>query len=803
MKFQIYILLVFFTIIPLFGFGQELTISGQVTDAENQPISYANVILMQKDSTIVKGVSTNNNGFFELNRVENGSYIIKISFIGFKDFTQNLSVESDIDLNTIILEEVIEDLNEVSITVNKPTLKREADRLVFNVEKTALSEGNMLQVLKSTPGVLVIGDDIKVKNTNPTVYINDRKVNLSSSELTQLLSGSSATIVKSVEVITNPSAKYDAESGVVINIVMSKNLATGYSGSLFTNYTQGVYPRYNVGTNQFFKNEKINFNINYNYNKDKINRESDDTINYFENNNVDEIWNSLTDRNTWSETHSTNINFDYFINNNNTLSLSSNGLYMPYFKYKINNNTYITDQNQNALSRFEANNISKDNKYNFAFDLDYVHKLSKGQLAFNSHYTIYNYDRFQKVISDYYNANNTFLNTTAFNTDANQDTKIFASKLDYNLPVNENSNFEAGLKYSKIKTESDIMQFDVDTNTGTQQLDPQNSDAFHYDEQIFAAYTNYSLDTDNWSLSFGLRAEQTNTEGISESLAVTNKQDYLEWFPNASLLHRFSNNFNLYTNYKRSISRPGYADLNPFRFFLNDNYIVVGNPNLTPTFVDHFTVGSSFLEHFTIEAYYKNLDGNISEIPRQNNTTNVIEYTSVNFDKTVEFGFDFAVDFYLTENWNTYFVTSFYNIEEETNFGNGFVKQDQWSNYSMLSNNVSFLKDQSLNVYFTLIYASKNLQGFQRVDDRLVSDLSITKSILNKKGMLSLSISDLFNTQDFDIETKYENQFSTNHLNFDNRYIKLGFRYKFGNTKLQTNARTKELEERERLEKKQ
>lgn len=156
-------------------------------------------------------------------------------------------------LQKIVLSEDSQQLDEISIIAKKPTVKREADRLIFNIEQTALVEGTMLQVLKSTPGVLVIGDDITVKNSRPTVYINDKKVNLSNQDLNQLLAGSSANGIKSVEVITNPSAKYDAESGVVVNIVMSKNLITGYRGSLFTNYTQGVFPRYTFGTSHFLR----------------------------------------------------------------------------------------------------------------------------------------------------------------------------------------------------------------------------------------------------------------------------------------------------------------------------------------------------------------------------------------------------------------------------------------------------------------------------------------------------------------------------------------------------------------------
>ncbi|MEY8849511.1 TonB-dependent receptor [Psychroserpens sp. XS_ASV72] len=792
---------IFFAFCTCLGFGQTMSVTGTVVDDMGNPIEFANVVLMSQDETeVFKGSSTETNGTFSFFDLQANTYVLRVSFIGFEEYFQKIVLTGNLDLKNITLQEASQELDEVSIVVEKPTLKREADRLVFNIENTALVEGTMLQVLKSTPGVLVIGDEITVKNSNPTVYINDRKVNLSSEDLNQLLAGSSANAIKSVEVITNPSAKYDAESGVVVNIVMSKNLITGYRGSVFSNFTQGVFPRYTMGTSHFFKNDDISFNVNYSYSKDKINRDGDDTVNFLNNSNgVDESWRSFTNRNTWVETHNLNTNFDYFISDKSTLSLSSNALYVPYFKYKIGNNTVISDSNSAFLSRFTADNLSRDNKHNLAFDLDFKHNLSKGRLAFNAHYTAYNYERNQNVFSRFFDSNNSFQNATAFNTENNQDTNIFSGKVDFGLPIDDNSNFDIGVKYSNIKTESSLRQFDVDLNSGTETLDVPNSDAFDYDEKIYAAYANYDLNTEKWSVNAGLRMEQTNVEGISPLTNITNTQDYLEWFPNASILYNISEKYNVYSNYKRSIARPSYADLNPFRFFLNDNYVVSGNPFLVPTFTDHFVVGTGITRYFTFEAYYKNYDGAISEIPRQNNATNVIEYISVNFDKSVEFGFDFITGFDVTNSWSVYAVTSFYNFKEETDFGQGAVTQDQWSNYSILQNDFSFLEDRSLNMTFALTWIGKNLQGFQVVENRLASELAISKSILKNKGIISLSVSDLFNFQDFEYSTRYQNQFSFGFTDIDNRYVRLGFRYKFGNTKLESNARSIDTEERERL----
>lgn len=781
-------------------YAQDFSISGKVVDANNVPIELANVILFTLgESEFIKGTSTDNNGFFELKNISEATYIVKISFIGFEEFEQKIVLTGNLDLKTIQLSETPENLDEVTIVARQPTFTKKPDRFIFNVENTALTEGSTLGVLKRTPGVIVSEGGINIKSAPATVYINNRKVQLTSDELVQLLESAPANSIKSVEVITNPPASYDADSGTVINIIMSKNLVTGYRGSVYTGYTQGVFPRYNSSTSHYFKNNSINLNLNYSYTKEKINKDQDDIVNFLDTSNqVEEIWRSGVNRNTWSETHNLNLNFDYYIDDRNTISLTSTGIYTPYFKYQIRNTTNIIDENQNFLSSFTADNLSRDNKYNVGTDLIFTHNFkNESSLTLNGHYTIYDYERDQNVLSNFFDDNNVFEDSSEFNTLANQDTQIITGKLDYNLPLNETTNLDVGVKYSNVNTNSDITRLDI--INGEEVLNTENTDAFKYDENVFAAYTNYSKSWNNWDLNLGLRVEQTNIEGKSLSLSEANNQDYLNWFPVVSLSHQISEDVSINANYKRSISRPSYTNLNPFTFFLNENTVVLGNPNLTPTYQDHFKIGIDFLKHFTIEAYYDNYDGAISELPRQDNVTNIVAFTPTNLDKRIDFGFDFSFNYYITPNWNLYALTSFYQIKEEVDFGDGFVEQDQWSNFSILTNNWTFLEDKSLDINLSIFYGNKNLQFFEIIQDRLISSLAITKTIFNKKGVISLSVEDLFNMQDFDESTKYLNQSSTSFVDADNRYIKLGFRYKFGNTKLNTNERATEAEERYRL----
>lgn len=781
-------------------FAQDYSVSGRVVDSSNNPIEFANVIILtQSDGDYLKGTSTDDDGFFNLVNLTETTFYLKISYIGFEEFEQKIVLTGHLDLKSIQLNEIPENLDEVIVISKKPTITRKPDRLIFNIENTALTEGSTLSVLKRTPGIIVSEGSINIKSAPATIFINNRRVQLTSEELINLLESAPANSIKSVEVITNPPASYDADSGSVINIIMSKNLVTGYRGSVTTNYTQGVFPQYNNATSHYFKNNKVNLNLNYSYTNQKINRDQDDRVNFLDNlNQIDQIWKSNVNRNTWSETHNLNLNFDYYINDKNTLSLTSTGLYTPYYKYQIRNKTNIFDENLIFQERFTADNLSRDNKYNIGTDLIFKHDFeNSANLTFNAHYTIYDYNRDQNVFTNNFDGNTIFFGDSEFNTNANQNTNIITGKIDYSLPINETSSFDAGLKYSNVNTDSDITRLDVIGNSEV--INMNNTDAFNYDENVIAAYSNYTKSWKKWDLNLGLRVEQTTIEGESLTLSETNTQDYFDWFPNASVSHQVLEDVSIYGSYKRSITRPSYTDLNPFTFFINENNVVLGNPNLVPTYRDHYKIGTNFLEHFTIEAYYMNYDGDIVELPRQNNQTNIIAYTPTNLDKKVDFGFDFVFDYYLTNTWNLYFVTSFYNIAEEANFGEGFVKQDQWSNYSILMNSLSLLEDQSLNVNLAFTWVGKNLQQFQTIEDRLVSELSISKSIFNKKGIISLAVEDIFNLQDYETSTNYLNQSSSSFVDVDTRTIKLGFRYKFGNTKLSTNERTTSAEERDRL----
>jgi len=790
-----------FLCISVTGFAQDLTISGQVVDSNNTPIAYANAILYNVDaSEIISGSSTDDAGQYNITSLQSGSYTLKVTYVGCDSKSQNITLDSSQSVATIILSPSTETLGEVTVNVKKPTFTKQVDRLVFNVENTALIEGTVLDVLKSTPGVLVMNDDIMVKNTNPTIYINDRKVNLSASELSTLLDNSSANSIQKVEVITNPPAKYDASSGVVLKIIMGKNLIMGYRGVVNTSYTQGVFPRYTGGLSQFYKTNKLNINLNYNYKHSKVNRNNIEEITYQNNDIFSQFWKTDSNRNTTSKTHNANLNFDYFIDDNNTLSLTSNVLNLPYFDYNTKGNTVVNDLQGTDNYNFRSHNSSQDDKYNIGTDLDYKLKFTdQSKLSINAHYTTYDYQRNQHVNSDYYFQDPTSDFSTGFKTLNNQTTEILSSKLDYDLALDDSANLAMGIKMSNIKTYSDITQFDIDQTTGNQTLNTANTNAFDYDESVFAGYISYDKSWDKWSVSGGLRLEQTNIEGFSPETNTTNIQDYLEWFPKFNISWEAFDKASLHASFSRFIQRPKYTNLNPFNFFLNDNTIVTGNPDLRPSFTTYSTIGTTINNSFTIEAYYKTISNQIVELPIQDNAANLFVFSPTNIKSINEYGLDFLADLYISNKYSVYFLNSIYNHDLDVNYNNQTYNFNQWINYSELSSSFSMLKDNSLSVNLSLAYSTKFLQGTVYGDSFLFSNLSLSKKVLNNKGSVSLMFSDIPNLQDIGSRSRFANQNNYVFHDLDTRYVKLGFSYKFGNTTLQTNQNTKSHTERNRL----
>ncbi|WP_027136469.1 outer membrane beta-barrel family protein [Gaetbulibacter saemankumensis] len=789
------------------SYSQVFFLKGQVMDHSGTEIPFCNVtILNQEESKILFGTTTNENGIFRLENINTGDYYIKITYLGFENYLSEININSDKDLGTIVLNEKTESLKGVTITAKRPTIKRLVDRLVFNVENSTLSNNNILDVLKHAPGVFVSNDKITVKNGSPTIYINDRKVHLSTNEVQQLLEGTSASNIKSIEVITNPPAKYEAEGGAVINIITSKNIISGYNGSIFGNYKQGSnYPKYMVGTSHFFKTKKLNTYLNYSYSPRKDYRNNDEFINFIDNNQIDSRWQTDYKRTKQSAHHNINANLDYNFDQFNSIGFSSNILIAPKenTKTKVNSLTEVYSSNIVLDSLFNTENNSFGETFNLAFTLDYTHKFKKvgEKLSVSLHHTNYDDTNFQDVYTDYFLPdNNNPFNTNNFQTHSRQYIKLYTGQLDYELPTSETDLFEAGIKISSINSDNLLTQYTIENEVMIQ--DFGNTDTFLYDEMNYAGYLSYSKDWSKWNLKAGLRTEYTSLKGVSVSLNTENKKDYVKFFPSIHILKRFDSDDEIYFNYNRRIFRPRYSQLNPFRYYFNDNSFMTGDPKLKPQIDDVFTLGYTIDQKYTFEVYYRQEYDTALQIVFQDNEDRLIKYVNTNIDNSISYGLDFTTYTSITKNWDFYCFSSVFFYQN--NFfalasNNELTSTNQWSYYGQFANYFSILKDKSLIADLSLSYISPVNDGPKLGSERMGVDINFKKTFFEDRASLNIGVTDIFNTQNFSETTKYLNQDIYSKSYIENRLFVIGFNYNFGNSKLTTNEKSIESEERERL----
>lgn len=800
MKNSVTFLFLFFTISVL---SQNVSIGGRVLDTENNPISFVTVLLYQKEASApFKGTTTDENGNFSLHRLDKGNYRLAFSFVGFKTKEVSTKVSSLENLGNIILEESLESLETVIITARKPTITKKVDRLIFNVENTTLSSGNSWDILKRTPGVITIQESLMIRGEGASVYLNGRKVQISSSELKTFLEGFSGTNVKSIEVITNPPAQYDVESGSVLNITTSKTISLGYKGRVDGSYTQAVFPKFNIGSSHFYKNKNLNLFFNYSFSPKKEFKKDEGTINFInENNSVFTTWENSFNRTTKSKAHNANLVLDYDLDKRNTINLTSNLLYSPNRTFDNN----IISESFNAQHQLDSTFISKSNLRNdlsnIAVDLTYKYSFEKegAIISTNFHYTDYERERNQNVNTNYFDSDNVLLRKVSFLTDAAQDIAIYTAQLDYETPVGSTS-FNAGVKTSVIDSESGIKFYDA--LNGNSILNESRSDNYLYDEKVYAGYASVSKDWSKLSAKLGLRAEQIEAEGTSISLNEINRQEYFELFPTLFLQYKLHEDHSIAFDYSQRVNRPRYEDLNPFAYFLNENTFQKGNPTLQPSFSHRFNFNYSLKKSCFFDVYYRDRGRFITTLSFQDNENLTVRTSKQNAIQATSYGLDFVHSRSITNFWFFYTYISIFHEEEtflavESN--NQEVNNDYNGAFVQLYNRFTISKDKTFTGEISVAYWTGFIFGSFKQDAHTNLTIGLRKTLWNKRAVITLASEDLLGKENARLTSRYLNQDYSYLAVPESQFIRFGFVYNFGNFRLQDNKRRIDKTERDRL----
>lgn len=784
--------------------AQDFSISGKVMDHVNEPISFVNILVFKSDDeSPIKGTTTDDSGSFMLKGLEGGNYTLSFSYIGYEEFRRQLDLSSHIDLGHITLNESSEMLDETVVTAKLPTVNKTPGKLVFNVENTSFSVGNTMDLLRKTPGVVVVGENIQVKLTTPIIYINGKRVYLSAAEVSALLQNLDASVVKSVEVITNPSSKYDSEAGTVLNIVTSKAISIGYKGSLNGTYLQGIYPKYSLGSSHFYKNNWLNLYASYTYRKSKEYKNDENYIRFFQPDEVStkSIWETDFNRTTYSKNHSINTSLEFTLDKKNSISIASNISLTPDVSFTNNGKTNIYSPQHLVDSTSTTRSEVNYHNENMSFGLDYTRNLNEeSTLSASAYYIYYSNLQDQGVGSDYFLADNTFLRNSSFYTDSKQRNNIFTAKADLVTNVWQGT-FSGGIKFSAIDTESQLDFFD---SPGPSNMpNSQRSDNFNYKENIYAEYINYEKNWDKWSITAGLRGEFTDIEAISRSLGAVNSKSYFDIFPTASLHYNINDNNGVGVSYKRSIQRPRYESLNPFRYYITENNYIGGNPDLAPAIEDKLVLSYDFKNKLFFELYYQNQEHSLDHLTIQDNTNSILKSVNANLIRSFQYSFDILYYDSLTTWWWAQISTSSYYLANEFYALESLLDtylNDTFGQYIQAFSQFTLSKDKSFTADLTAMYISNFVHGNQYFKNQSSVTISFRKEFWDKRASLTLGIDDVFDTlNDVALVTRYYNQDNYFYTNRESRLLRVGFKYNFGNARLRDNNKTINTEEIQRL----
>ena len=799
----------------LFGFAleaQNIQLSGTVHDSHGNAISLVDIVLLKAISEnkgnpgfdIASTTLTAEDGSFIFTGLAKGTYQIRCGSFGFQSNTQQLYLTETTPLGVITLLESVEELEETVVSVKRPILKKEPGKLVFTVAETSIATGDAIQVLSKTPGVLTFGESITIKNKAPVVYINDKRLFIPINDVYTFLKGMDGSSIERVEVITNPSAKYDAEGSMVLSIFTSKNISTGYKGAINGTYEQAVYPKYLLGTTHFFKNKWLDLSLNYSFSPRKEFKDQEDEIQFFTpGNSVYSRWESNFARTTKSNAHQGSIDAVITLDSKNSIRISSNVFNAPNTEYNNNVAAEIRNAQFQLDSTFTTIGFLSNDKSNVNYELSYKAKIGEKGADLQTSITYIDYDdsQFQEVGTRYFSPQGMLLRANQFFTNANQDSNIIVGRMDATIPSQE-AEYLAGFKYTKSDSKSALDFFEVENSNGI--FNPNLSDRFSYDESIYATYLSYNRNWEKWSLDAGLRAEYTNIEGNSIALGEINTDEYFELFPSLSLQHQLDANNSLGIAYARRISRPKYQSLNPFKYFLNENNFNSGNPELSPSIDNKITLNYTLQNTWFFDLYYHHTDRTLSTLTFQDNTSQIIRTTEANLLQDFQYSLDITYAKPIT-SWlyvsvytsGFYFENEFYAVESEpetyTNNTFGF--------YAQMYSGWTISDKKKLTADLTAVYLSDFIYGSYTYGNQFNLSLSIRKGLWNNRASIQVGVDDMFNTYNVPINSKYYNQNNSYFPQPETRLFRLGFTYKFGNSFLKNLDKRGNSEEGDRLKK--
>ena len=785
--------------------AQEIT--GSLKDSDNKPVAQAVVSLLRiPDSLVLKNEVTDKNGVFRFNAVSDGIYRLHISFIGYDSkFVDSVIVrkQAPLRLPIITLTHTVTSLEGVTVTSKKPMIEVKADKTIVNVENTINAIGNdVLELLRKSPGVLVDKDEnLSLSGKNGVqVFIDGKPSPFSGKDLGAYLKSIQSSQVESIELIANPSAKYEAAGNAgIINIRLKKNKAFGTNGSLSAGYNIGVFAKYNTSLALNHRNKRLNYFGNYNYYKSR-----NESVNDYYRELLDSVFDQKTLSIGHTNTHGFKVGVDYYADTKSTLGVIVTGN-LGTSDNSTDGNTVIGYVPTGITDRLlEAANIFNDKRNSVNTNLNYRFADTTGhELNIDLDYGSYRLRSGQYQPNTYYNPSHTaIISSIAYRMVSPTDINTYALKADYEQNFKKGK-LSLGMKSSLVDADNDFRRYNVWNNQD--KIDSLRTNVFNYNENINAAYVNYNKQWKGIMVQVGLRLENTNAKGTSLGYTFINgnyevydssfTRNYTNLFPSAAITLNKNPVSQWTLSYSRRIDRPAYQDLNPFEYKLDEYTFMKGNTQLSPQYTHSIRMTHMYKYMLTTALGYSHVTDVFTQlIDTADGSKAFLTRKNLASQDVVNFNMSLPVQL---KKYNGFFNLSSNYSHYRASLGEGrTIDLNAFNVMLYMQHSYKFTKEFTAEI--SGFYNSPSIyQGTFKTQKMWSVDAGAQHNFMKGDMTLKATVSDIFKTLSWKAQSDFAGQMVRARGGWESRQLKLSLSWRFGSNQVKGARQRKTASEEE------
>jgi iron complex outermembrane receptor protein len=793
------------------------SISVTVTNEQKAPLENATVeVLRAKDSALVKTALSDKSGTALAEGLPAGRYLLRVTMTGHSaTYAPSFEVSAGAlqQLPALALApKASNELAGVTVTARKPFIQKLNDRIVVNVEGSIVSAGSSaMDVLERAPGVTVDNNDLIALRgrAGVIIMIDGKPTPMTGTELANYLKSLQSNAIERIDIITNPSSKYDAagNSGI-IDIRLKKDQRMGYNGTLNASYGRGYLPKTNAGATINYRNKKMNLFGSYSYGNREILNHLFINRNFYSG----PVLTGSDNKDNYAEftvkSHTARAGADFFISKNSIIGFVVNSNFSSFNRLG-DINTIVNDVDGKPDFTFRTLASNDDHNDNTVANINFKTRLDSlgSELSADADFGVYHSSSITRTGSNFYNLDGSPKRLPdILDGDQKGRLSLATGKIDYTHPLGKGARFEAGAKTSYVRSDNNAQFFNVIGSS--RPVDSTKTNRFYYEEYNNAAYVNGSKEWKKWSLQLGLRGEQTNIRTLQAKTGTRYRNDYFQLFPSAFVNYKLKEDKTVGLSVSRRIDRPGYSQLNPFLFQIDATIYSTGAPLLRPQITWsyeasytvkqlNFTLGYSH----TTDAQTSVLSRILDVIPdfqiKPGQDSNITVQIPVNLESNDYFGLTATLPWRVKPWWNM-----MGNVNVFYNHFNGNIGGAALSNGSPAANlrlNNTFTFKKGWGAELNANYNSAGRYGYSRSFAQWGLAAGVQKSVIQNKGTIRLNATDIFFTNLPKATVTYTGRYVENwHAIRDTRVVTLSFTYRFGNSKVQAARRRTTASEEER-----